>query len=358
MNIALFYGGKSGEHDVSCISAQYLEKLLIRCDHTVFPVYVSRQGYWYAQEQVSNKPQFKLNLSNSTFTSTNGVSLFLENQSQKTKIDFIFPIIHGITGEDGSLQGLAQFLNLPYAGCGVLASAVCMHKKYMNDAFANANLPQPKYLPVTISQWRENPQQVIDLALTKLGLPIFSKPCNAGSSVGVTKINSHDDFSEKIAESFGYDEDLVLETGHNIRELEVAIVGKFPNYEVSLAGEVISNHDFYSYEAKYLDDEGANFQIPVSLESGLLEKIQDMARKAFAAVNGEGFARIDFFQDLDTQEIFINEINTLPGFTPISMFPKLWQASDITIESIIEKIIDLGLKRNESTKIPSTTTLS
>ncbi|MCS6985585.1 MAG: D-alanine--D-alanine ligase [Leptospiraceae bacterium] len=335
MNILLLYGGRSGEHEVSCVSAGYIEKNLLELGHTVLPIYVDRRGLWHLQKKVAT--DVKSQEYHPVNISQREGGLFLEG----IKVDFVFPMIHGTTGEDGSLQGWCESYALPYAGCGVLSSALCMDKYFMREIFARQGLPQRAYLRLDFHHL-EKMEETIDRILEKLHFPIFTKPCNSGSSVGVNLANTEEELRLAIEDSFLYDDHILVEQGGRVRELEIGILGNYPFYELSLVGEICPRHAYYSYEAKYLDPNGAELKIPAPIEEALEERLRDMAVKAFRAVRGYGFARVDFF--LEGEDLYLNEINTLPGFTPISMFPLLFEAKGLAGVELVGKILDLGLK--------------
>ncbi|MDH5720404.1 MAG: D-alanine--D-alanine ligase [Spirochaetia bacterium] len=341
-NILLFYGGNSGEHEISCISASFIEKNLLKAGYAVFPVYVDRNSRWHLQKKVSKISQENQN---------NPVNLNLGGkkkivcQNKEYDFDFAFSIIHGTTGEDGCLQGMFEFLNVPYAGSGVLASSICMDKFYMRDIFSKNNIPQVEYLRLQKDEFEKNREKAVIDILTKLKFPIFIKPCNLGSSVGVYKSKNQDELRGDIEKAFEYDNHILCEQGYSVREIEISILGNYPEYETSIAGEIIPNHEFYSYEAKYLDENGARLKTPAELTDSQFNEIQSIAKSAFAAVSGSGFARIDFFIDKETNKIMLNEINTLPGFTPVSMFPKLFDLSGKPAEVLLKEIVELGEKK-------------
>jgi len=340
--VALIYGGQSGEHEVSCVSAKYLEETIHAAGFFPVAVYVDRQGVWHWQESVSRLANE--NVVNPSTLVRLGDGVILRSQSNSVKIDFAFPIIHGPAGEDGSLQGYFEVLGIPYAGTGVASSAVSMDKALMRAVFASVALPQVKYFVI------ENPEQApvdeIDARIHKtMQYPVFIKPCNMGSSVGVHKVNDRNSLRSALADAARFDDHLLCEEALNVRELEIAIAGNFPNYITSGVGEIKVRHEFYSYEAKYIDPQGADLLVNAPIDSKTRAHIQDLAKRAFAAVRGEGFARVDFFLDKNSGTIYLNEINTLPGFTPISMFPQLFAEAGKSGAEITRLIIELGYAR-------------
>ena len=350
--VALIYGGQSGEHEVSCVSATYLEQTIASAAFTPVPVYVARDGIWHWQENVGKLPAE--NAVNPSTLERTGNGALLRSATNAVKIDFAFPIVHGTAGEDGSLQGYFEVMGVPYAGAGVATSAVCMDKALMRAMFTVNGIPQVRYFVISGAETKDTAQ--IDARIRSgFGYPVFIKPCNMGSSVGVHKVSSGAELSAALADAARFDDHLLCEQGLAVRELEIAIAGNFPDYITSGVGEIqlnqnataLTHHEFYSYEAKYLDPNGASLFLKAPIPEDLERSIRQLATEAFAAVRGDGFARIDFFLDKKTGALFLNEINTLPGFTPISMFPQLFQAAGESGAQITKKIIDWGTVRFE-----------
>ncbi len=340
MNILLLYGGRSGEHEVSCVSAAFVEQNLQAAGFHVVPVYIDHEGQWQLQRRVH-----KFAVDNEA----NPCGLSFAQPKPRLgdiEIDFGFSIVHGTTGEDGALQGLFEMYRLPYAGCGVAASAICMDKFYMREIFSRAGLPQVKYIRLDLTHQAKMDDYLRDIE-TSLGYPVFTKPCNMGSSVGVNRAVDFNSLKKAVTDSFLYDDHILIEQGKPVREIELAVLGNYPHYIVSGAGEIIPAHEFYSYEAKYVDPNGASLVMPAEISPEVLEKLQQLARQAFAAVRGDGFARVDFFISKEDGSIYVNEINTLPGFTPVSMFPMLFAKAGIAGPELLKKIVELGLQRYE-----------
>lgn len=342
--VALIYGGQSGEHEVSCVSAAYLEQTISAAGFTAVPVYIARDGIWHWQKSVGKLPADNAINPSALERTASGVQL--RSASDVVKIDFAFPIVHGTAGEDGSMQGYFEVLGLPYAGAGVATSAVCMDKALMRAMFAVSGIPQVRYFVISGSETKDI-AQIDERIRSGFGYPVFIKPCNMGSSVGVHKVASNAELAAAIADAARFDDHLLCEQGLEVRELEIAIAGNFPDYITSGVGEIQVNHEFYSYEAKYLDPNGASLFLKAAIPEGLAASIRTLATEAFAAVRGDGFARIDFFLDKKSGALLLNEINTLPGFTPISMFPQLFQAAGISGADITKKIINWGTLRFE-----------
>jgi D-alanine-D-alanine ligase len=338
-NIALLYGGRSGEHEVSCVSAKFLYNTINNAGYNAIGVFIDQKGTWHLQKTVETKIEIQ-QVDPCHLIKNNNTTL--KTKSQTIEIDFIFPIIHGTTGEDGRLQGFLEFLDIPYAGSGVLSSSLCMDKYMSKRIFEQAGIPQVKYKKYDAYDWAKNNESIVNDLEKSFSYPVFIKPSNMGSSVGVSKVNQKSELIPAIQAAFQYDNQIICEVGHFVREVEVAILGNYPEYKVSIAGEIVPLHSYYSYEAKYVDNKGAELSIPAPITQEQLNKIQAIAVDAFKAVRADGFARIDFFIDKSTNLIYLNEINTLPGFTPISMFPMLWEKTGLSHTDLIKDIICLG----------------
>lgn len=345
--VALIYGGESGEHDVSCVSAAYLEQTITAAGFTTVPVYISRKGEWHRQARVAKIASDNQH-NPSSLLQKNG-KVVLQSATDEIAIDFAFPIVHGTAGEDGALQGYFEVLGLPYAGSGVATSAVCMDKALMRALFTVNQIPQVEYFVIADAE-SANSEEVHARIKSSFGYPVFIKPCNMGSSVGVHKVADHNALKNAIEDAARFDDHLLCEQGLPVRELEIAIAGNFPDYLISGVGEIQVNHEFYSYEAKYLDPNGAELFLEAPIAPALREEIQRLAKAAYAAVRGDGFARIDFFLHKETGKLFLNEINTLPGFTPISMFPQLFKAAGVDGPAITRKIVEWGKARCDRLK--------
>jgi len=346
--IALVFGGKSAEHEVSMASALNIYKAL---DKTLFEVVllgVSKEGSWY---YFNDAEVFKKNksLKDSELSSQQVVSLLsyhektfilILNTQEKIAIDCAFPIIHGTLGEDGTLQGYFKMLNLPFVGCGVLSSAIGMDKDYMKRLMNEAKILNSSYVLLN-----KNDNPIYSDIIKKIGSPFFIKPANAGSSVGVHKIKSELDFQQKIKDSFLYDHKVIAEEFIEGREIECAVIGLNYHPKASLPGELIIKYEFYSYEAKYIDALGAEIVIPAKVSEEKTKEIQALAIKTYKTLGCDGLARVDFFLKKEGT-LYVNEINTLPGFTQISMYPKMWQASGIAYKDLITSLINLALEKH------------
>lgn len=340
--IALLYGGMSGEHEVSCVSANFIYQNLLKSGYEVLLLYLTQGGNYFLTKEVRQKKILK---HDEEVTLAFGEGLFLKTKTNSIKVDFVFSIIHGSGGEDGRLQGAMEFFNIPFSGSSMISSALSMDKGYMRQIFSQANLPQVSYQVFYQQDFLDNTLKMIETIEKNFSYPIFVKPCNMGSSVGVSKVHHAQQLQQALQEAFAFDFHIIVEQGRPVREIELAILGNYPHYQITKAGEVIPTHDFYSYQAKYIDANGAQLEIPAKISSDEMKQVQAVAVKAFSAVHGDGFARIDLFVDKETHEIYVNEINTLPGFTEISMFPKLWLAEGVSSIELVEKIIALGVEK-------------
>jgi D-alanine-D-alanine ligase len=260
-------------------------------------------------------------------------------------LDAIFPVLHGPYGEDGTVQGLLELANIPYVGCGVLASALGMDKAMMKVVFAQRGLPQVDYMVVARRDWLADPTGVISAIEARLDLPVFVKPANLGSSVGISKVKQPSDFAAALALAAGFDRKIVVEAAvPDAREIECAVLGN-DRPESSVPGEVLPSREFYDYEAKYLDA-GSLAIVPAELTAGETAEVQRISREAFLAIDGAGMARVDFFLNRTSGELFLNEVNTIPGFTTISMYAKLWEASGVSYPALLERLVQLALERH------------
>ncbi|CCQ50424.1 D-alanine--D-alanine ligase family protein [Crocosphaera watsonii] len=346
IRIGLLFGGRSGEHEVSINSAQAIAQALQtgENDHKydVIPVYIQKNGVWIAGETADEVLESKTPLSPED---TNPYQLW-QFPPELQEVEVWFPVLHGPNGEDGTIQGLLTLMQVPFVGSGVLGSAVGMDKIAMKMAFAQAGLPQVKYKAVERSQVWSNPcifPKLCDDIEAGLGYPCFVKPANLGSSVGIAKARSHSELEAALDSAASYDRRIVIEAGVTARELECAVLGN-DNPKASVVGEITFDSDFYDYETKYTEGR-SQIHIPASLPEKVIKQIQEMAIQAFKTVDASGLARVDFFYVEETQAIYLNEINTLPGFTKFSMYPQLWQATGISFEQLVDKLIQLALEK-------------
>jgi D-alanine-D-alanine ligase len=358
--VAVLFGGRSAEHEISCISARSVIDALDPERNEVVPIGITREGRWHLLPGPPSLPSETGRMPEVTDGTGRTVDLDTEGASSelvvadgsRTPIDVVFPVLHGPMGEDGSVQGMLELAGVPYVGAGVLGSAIGMDKAVQKTLFASAGLPVVAWDVARESEWTEDPERVAARAET-LGYPVFVKPATLGSSVGVTKAHAPDELAPALAEAFRYARKALIEHGiEGAREVECAVLGN-DDPIASVAGEIVPlGHEFYDYKAKYLDELGARLEIPATLDPATMESIQRMAVAAFRATECAGMARVDFF--LGGDDLWVNEINTIPGFTSISMYPKLWQASGLSYPELVERLIDLAIERREAERGKST----
>ena len=349
MQVGLLFGGRSGEHEVSIRSAGSIAKALATGDnqtkYAVVPVYIRKDGGWVsgdvAQQVLAEGKPLEGDLPDVA-----PLTERLPNLSEIGDIDIWFPILHGPNGEDGTIQGLFEVLQMPYVGCGVLGSSLGMDKLAMKSAFAQIGLPQVKYRGVSRAEIYSNPcvfPKLCDDIEADLGYPCFVKPANLGSSVGIAKASNRQELEAALDSAASYDRRVIVEAGVVAREVECSILGN-DNPKASVLGETQFSTDFYDYETKYTDG-GAKLLIPSPVPDDVRDRIQEMAIRAFEAVDAAGISRVDFFYIESTGEILINEINTMPGFTATSMYPMMWKASGVDFPNLVDQLIQLGLER-------------
>ena len=345
--VGLLFGGRSGEHEVSIISAKAISSALNQdanvAKYEVIPVYIDKQGFWHKSDIAQ-----KVLESGKSLDNEDSKANLWQFPPYLNEIEVFFPILHGPNGEDGTVQGLLTLMQIPYVGSSVLGSAVGMDKIAMKTAFAQANLPQVQYLGVSRAQVWSSPcvfPKLCDHIEETLDYPCFVKPANLGSSVGITKVRSRNELESALDNAASYDRRIIIEEGVVAREVECAVLGN-DHPKASVIGEISFTSDFYDYETKYQSGL-AQLHIPAKLSNTVAEQIQEMALQAFKAVDAAGLARVDFFYVEATGEVFINEINTLPGFTATSMYPQLWQATGIDFPQLVDKLIMLALERHQ-----------
>ena len=355
--IGVLYGGRSGEHDVSLCSAASVVSALNSSKYEIIAIGIDRDGKWYVQDKpeiVGHKDFGKvLSLKKhgtwlvSHFEQGNQLHLYnMENSGEKVAVDIVFPVLHGTFCEDGTLQGLLELATVPYVGADVLGSAVGMDKDVAKRLLHEAGIPVVPSLTVNFQQWRNNQKSIMESAIDKLGLPLFVKPVCTGSSVGVKKVKEKTLFPEAVDYALQFDTRVIIEKAIDCREIECAVLGN-ENPAASVLGEIIPSHEFYSYEAKYIDPQGAVPKIPAQIEPALAAAIRKMAVAGYLALGCSSMARVDFFLDKKTSEFYLNEINTLPGFTSISMYPKLWEATGLQYSDLLETLIELAQDRHK-----------
>jgi D-alanine-D-alanine ligase len=350
IRVGIVFGGQSAEHEISILSARNVIEALDRSRFEPVLIGIDKRGRWMAQDErkllaSAQDPRLAridsglpMRMASPLLTAASNV------QTVDDQIDVMFPVLHGTLGEDGTIQGLFEVAGIPYVGAGVLGSAIGMDKDVMKRLLRAAGLPITDFRVVRRDRFDADPEQVCtDLAT--LGFPLFTKPANAGSSVGVRKVNHPSDLKETVRYAFEFDDKVLAEAAVSGREIELAVLGGTPA-TVSGAGEIIIEHPdgFYSYEAKYLDEHGARLELPAQISAAQEERAQALALRAFEALECEGMARVDMFLREDG-ELLVNEINTIPGFTAISMYPKLWALCGVSPTQLVGRLIDLALER-------------
>lgn len=349
VKIALVFGGRSAEHEVSVRSGRSVFEALDRDKYHVIPVLITMEGGWYVrpEELSSFDSEADLDEKDRIIVSPDPgrQGLLRLNGSCRIDpmtIDVVFPALHGTFGEDGTVQGLLELANLPYIGCGVMASAVGMDKIVMKAAFRDIGLAVGPFFWFLRSEWKQDPERVLK-KLRFSRFPVFVKPANLGSSVGISRVTGPPDFKAAADLAASYDRKILVEDGISGRELEVSVLGN-DNPVASLPGEVISHAEFYDYKEKYLQDT-AELKIPADLAPDVVEEARKVAIAAFRAVDGSGLARVDLFLT-EENEIIVNEINTIPGFTSISMYPKLWEATGLSYPKLLDRLVELALEKH------------
>lgn len=352
IRVALLFGGKSAEHEVSLQSARSVFEAIDKTKYDVVLIGIDKQGHWHLNEtshfllHAENPRLIALNKSSEHIALVpkdgNNELVSLTNHHSLGPIDVVFPILHGPYGEDGTVQGLLKLFNIPFVGASVLGSGIGMDKDVMKRLLRDAGLPVPKFL--SFSSYDQN-HISFESIRKQLGIPCFVKPANMGSSVGIHKIKNEAQFLPAISDALQYDNKILIEEYIKGREIEVSVLGN-EHPIASIPGEIIPQHEFYSYDAKYIDEHGAVLKIPAELPKEIVQQIQNIAIQAYRVLCCEGMGRVDFFLR-DGHEIIISEINTIPGFTKISMYPKLWEASGIPYSELIDRLIELALERAE-----------
>ena len=336
LRVGVIFGGRSGEHEVSLRSAASVVQGL-SVVHDVLPVLVDRRGGWWLQDgpgvsDDGGTPVFLV-----PAMADRGALRRLADSSVAARPEVYFPVLHGTYGEDGTVQGLLELAGVAFVGSGCAASAAGMDKALMKGLFAAAGLPQARYR-VLLSHQRDRGPSIVE----ELGLPLFVKPANLGSSVGVSKVKRPEDLADALDLAFEFDRKVVVEEGLEAREIEVSILGN-DEPEASLPGEIVPDREFYDYDSKYSEESRTELRVPAPLSASEVREAQELGVRAFQAVDASGYARVDVLMDRGTGRMFLNEINTIPGFTSISMYPKLWEASGIPYRELIDRLIELAL---------------
>jgi D-alanine-D-alanine ligase len=360
IRVGVLFGGQSGEHEVSLVSARAVMEGLDRARYEVVPIGITKAGRWLAGadalpalEAQADQKLLPTSRQRSAVSdqrlpeqalTTAEMTLPTADWREQAGIDVVFPVLHGPMGEDGTVQGLMELVGVPYVGCGVLASAVGMDKAMMKAAFAAADLPLLPWLLVRRAEWRANGTRVVAQIEAALRYPAFVKPANMGSSVGITKAIDRATLEQGIETAAGYDRRIVVEQGINAREIEVSILGN-DDPVASVPGEIVPSNEWYDYEAKYLGGE-SKIVIPAPVADALAGQVREMGVRAFKAIDGSGLARVDFLLDRDSEKLYLNEANTMPGFTPVSMYAKMWEAAGLSYGNLLDRLIELAIERH------------
>lgn len=366
IRVGVVFGGRSGEHEVSLASARSIISALDRDKYEVIPIGITREGRWLT----SGDPMARLLREvNVTFLPRPGETPEATAETETTaprpetdrreliagtsdpgipKLDVIFPVLHGPYGEDGTIQGLLELADLPYVGAGVLGSALGMDKIAQKILLRAHGLPVADFIPVRRAIWERGPEAIVARVEVALGYPCFVKPANLGSSVGISKASNRAELLEGLRLAALYDRKLLVETAIDAREMEISVLGN-DDPIASLPGEILPSREFYDYAAKYLDD-ASELIIPAKLPTRIIEAVQQLAISTFLALDCSGMARVDFFLERGTDKLYVNELNTIPGFTKISMYPKLWEASGLPYPALLDRLIELALERFEDNR--------
>ncbi len=369
VRVGIIFGGRSGEHDVSLKSARSVMQALDRDKYDVVPIGITRDGAWRVAQSKLNAvagndvPLLQADADDAqdaTLLSGADTSALMQIDREAkltpfTQLDVVFPVLHGTYGEDGTVQGLLELANVPYVGAGVVGSAACMDKAIFKRVMEANGLPVLPWKLVQRSRWQQDESAVLSELETTLKYPMFTKPANLGSSVGIMKCVDRDSLRAGMVEAARFDRRIVVEQGVSVRELEVSVLGN-DDPVASVVGEIRPKRDFYDYEAKYITDD-SELLIPAPISAEASQKIRQLAIDAFTAIDCAGLGRVDFLLDTDSDELYINEINTLPGFTSISMYPKLWEATGVRYSDLLDRLIALALERFDD-KLSNVTTFS
>lgn len=353
--VGILFGGRSGEHEVSRCSAASVYSAIDRSRYEVIAIGIDRDGRWYVQqpaEIIDDRDFGRVLVIKKTgvwlvnhFEDDRRLWLYNIETGERLYIDVVFPVLHGTFGEDGTLQGLLELAMVPYVGADVIGSAVGMDKDVAKRLLRDAGIQVVPWLTIHRAEWENDAAGLSEKAIAEFALPVFVKPVNAGSSVGVRKVSASVDLRDAVEKAFAFDTRIMIEKAVDCREIECAVMG---NEDVlsSPPGEVIPRHEFYSYDAKYIDPQGADLRIPADLGEDLSAAIRDTAVRGYRALCCSGMARVDFFLEKNGTAFYLNEINTLPGFTSISMYPKLWAASGLPYPELIDRLIELAIRRH------------
>jgi D-alanine-D-alanine ligase len=363
IRVGVVFGGRSGEHDVSLRSAQTVMAALEASGHDVIQIGITREGAWLTEGDPmatlqAGSPLFAIGdggqrEDGEVLASVNALSIKANQSSAPAvipasgwagELDVIFPVLHGPMGEDGTVQGLFELAGLPYVGAGVMSSSVSMDKSVTKQLLAQSAIPQAPWLTVLRKEWQRFPDAIQADIERELGYPCFVKPANLGSSVGISKVHDSSELPAAMREAGNHDRKIVIEKGINARELEVSVLGN-DEPVASVIGEIVPAGEFYDYEAKYVDDD-SELIVPADIPDDVADEIRAVAVRAFRVLDCAGMARIDFLMDRESHHIYLNEVNTIPGFTSISMYPILWEASGLPLPDLVSRLVELAVERH------------
>ena len=355
IKLGVIFGGRSGEHEVSLMSARSVISVLDTKKYDVTQIGIDHDGKWWSGDDTlkSLENNSTNNLYRVFLLPEPGKTVLYKRENIKgneniqpvTELDVVFPVLHGTFGEDGTLQGFFEMGDVAYVGAGVLGSSVGMDKSIFKDIMRSHEIPVVDWITCTRKDVENNIDAIIKKCENQLAYPLFVKPANLGSSVGITKVKNRSDLLEGIMEAARYDRRILIENGVNAREIEVSVIGN-EDCRASIPGEIIPADEFYSYNAKYHDD-NSKLYIPAPISEELTKRIQELAIKTYQAIDCAGLSRVDFLLDKDTDKLYMNEVNTIPGFTSISMYPKLWDADGLSYPELIDELIELAIERKQ-----------
>jgi len=347
LRIGVLFGGRSGEHEVSLASAASVIRGLDPDKYEAVPIGITKEGHWLIGTSAQKMlPEVLRTGQRVTMTAdpTDAALVKLDGSGGGQRIDVVFPVMHGTFGEDGTIQGLLDLAGLPFVGAGVLGSAIAMDKDVAKKLLRAAKIPVVPWLSIRRDEWEGNHAEIIAQIEKEFPYPVFVKPATLGSSVGMTKVHSHDELAPALHLAAEFAMKILVEQAVTAREIEVSVLGNH-DPQASVPGEIVPHHEFYDYAAKYLE-QGTQLLIPATLKSAQIKKFQHFAVQAFRALELNGMARVDFFLEKDSGKIYLNEVNTIPGFTSISMYPKLWEASGLPFAQLLDKLIALALEQH------------
>lgn len=339
--IAVLFGGKSTEHEVSRVSASAVLRNIDILKYDVYPIGITKNGEWFEYTGDIDKIENGQWEKDEYYKKPQGERVLFNRE-----VDVVFPVLHGLCGEDGTIQGLCRLIDIPCVGPNVMSSAVCMDKVYTKYVLEHFGIKQADYVVLTAVEYSDNKEKIIDEIEKKLNYDVFIKPSNSGSSVGITKAHNRKELTAGIEEALKYDRKVLVEKAINAREVEVAVLGN-DKPKTGIPGEILPAKEFYDYEAKYEDVE-SKLLIPADMNDKELEEIKNTAVRIYTALDCAGMARVDFLVDKETSEIYLNEVNTIPGFTKISMYPKMWEAAGKAYKDLISELIEFAIERNNN----------